>query len=155
MRRELHGVNAISIAPAVEMDMPEWLAMRQSLWPDEDALELAAELPKILGISGEKRAWIARCAQGRAIGFIEAGIRSYAEGCEGPTPYLEGIWVEESWRERGVGRALVACVAQWAGERGYGEFASDALLANEASHAWHRRVGFEEVERIVIFRKEL
>jgi hypothetical protein len=38
---------------------------------------------------------------------------------------------------------------------GYSELASDALLENELSHAAHRAVGFDEVERTVHFRKSL
>jgi aminoglycoside 6'-N-acetyltransferase I len=40
----------------------------------------------------------------------------------------------------------------WARGRGCTEFAADALLDNEVSHAAHRALGFEEVERIVCFR---
>jgi aminoglycoside 6'-N-acetyltransferase I len=54
-----------------------------------------------------------------------------------------------------VGRALVAAVERWARQRGLREFASDALLDNHTSHVAHARLGFEEVERIVCFRKSL
>ena len=33
--------------------------------------------------------------------------------------------------------------------------ASDALLDNAVSHKWHGAQGFEEVERVVVFRKEM
>lgn len=33
--------------------------------------------------------------------------------------------------------------------------ASDALLDNAGSHAFHEAVGFEETERVVYFRKSL
>jgi hypothetical protein len=32
---------------------------------------------------------------------------------------------------------------------------SDALLDNDASHAAHGRCGYQEVERLVMFRKSL
>ena len=36
-----------------------------------------------------------------------------------------------------------------------GELASDALIDNAVSHGMHRRLGFEETERVVYFRKDL
>jgi aminoglycoside 6'-N-acetyltransferase I len=44
---------------------------------------------------------------------------------------------------------------RWARERGFPELASDALLDNSLSHAAHGALGFEVVERIVVFRKVL
>ena len=46
-------------------------------------------------------------------------------------------------------------VEDWARARGYTEMASDALLDNSVSHAWHSAQGFDEVERIVVYRKDL
>jgi len=37
----------------------------------------------------------------------------------------------------------------------YSEIASDALIENTVSHAAHRSCGYEEVERLVMFRKSL
>jgi len=43
----------------------------------------------------------------------------------------------------------------WARGLGYKEMASDDLLDNLASHDWHGAQGFEEAERLVVFRKGL
>ena len=58
-------------------------------------------------------------------------------------------------RRSGVGRALVAAAEVWASAHGFREMASDALLDNDASHRAHRAIGFSEVERHVVFRREL
>lgn len=55
----------------------------------------------------------------------------------------------------GAARALVAAAERWAINRGCREFASDAALKNETSHAMHRTLGFHETERVVFFRKLL
>ena len=129
--------------------------MRCALWPDSDAAKLRSELPQFLDPDHSECGWIARSADGAAIGFAEANIRSYAEDCDGPTPYLEGIWVAGNWRRAGVAAALLAAVEDWARSGGYTEMASDALLDNVVSDKWHGAQGFEEVERIVVFRKDL
>ncbi len=52
-------------------------------------------------------------------------------------------------------RALVETAAGWGRALGASEFASDALLDNVASHAFHRAIGFEETDRVVYFRRVL
>ena len=90
------------------------------------------------------------------VGFTEVGLRAYAEGCRSsPVGYLEGIFVAEPYRARGIGRALVEAAEQWARERGCTEMASDREVENEGSGIFHAAVGYQEVERIVCFKKPL
>jgi aminoglycoside 6'-N-acetyltransferase I len=70
-------------------------------------------------------------------------------------PYLEGWFVEPGFRGRGVGRALIAAVEQWAIAKGFTELASDAELSNTRSIELHARLGFAEVERNVTCLKKL
>ncbi len=136
-------------------DRPAWAAMRHRLWDDFDPAELDAELAE-LEASGTPYVTLVAEAEDRLVGFAEVGVRSVAEGCPpGSAAYLEGIWVEADWRRRGVARALLEAAEQWARDRGLAHFGSDALLDNEASHAWHRAAGFEEVVRLVAFQKPL
>ena len=135
------------VRPATEADLDGWTAMRLRLWPEAgpDELERA---PRPTALVAEE--------EGRLIGFAEASVRSVAEGGpDGPAAYLEGIWVEPDRRRRGVARALLAGVEAWARAQGLDWLGSDALLDNDDSHAWHGRVGFDEVERLVVFGKRL
>jgi aminoglycoside 6'-N-acetyltransferase I len=94
---------------------------------------------------------------GRPVGFAEAAVRTdYVNGAQSsPAPFLEGLYVLPEARRKGAARELVAAVAAWARAMGYRELASDARLENEASHAMHRALGFDEMERVVFFRKTL
>ena len=58
-------------------------------------------------------------------------------------------------RRSGHGRALLKAAEDWARAQGYTEMGSDALLWNEVSHAAHKASGYEEVDRVVTFRKSL
>jgi aminoglycoside 6'-N-acetyltransferase I len=69
--------------------------------------------------------------------------------------YLEGIYVDPERRSSGVGRALVQAAEDWARRRRCTEMASDRELHDEASGRFQRAVGYDEVERIVCFRKDL
>jgi aminoglycoside 6'-N-acetyltransferase I len=44
---------------------------------------------------------------------------------------------------------------RWALSEYCSELASDSLLENVAAHAAHRALGFEEMERVVYFRRTL
>ena len=147
-----HGFAAIR--PYATSDYEEWRRMRGALWPDEG------------GSAHEAQAWLARkdatviVAQRKAApglcGFAEVGERSIADGCEStPVAYLEGWYVDADVRRQGIGAALIRVVEAWARERGYRELGSDAVLDNTISHRAHRRLGFEEVGRVVNFRKPL
>ena len=135
-------------------DAAEWLRMRLALWPEE---VVASEqgMAEWLAL-GDTVVLVAERGDGRLAGFAEVGTRPYADGCEtSPVAYLEGWYVDEDVRRRGVGAALVAAAEHWARERGLRELASDALLDNVTSHGAHEAVGFTEVERAVRYRKAL
>lgn len=72
-----------------------------------------------------------------------------------PVAFLEGIFVKPHCRRRGIARALVDAVAQWARAQGITELASDTPLDNAVSRAVHGRLGFNETERVIFFRRVL
>jgi len=140
-------------------DLSAWQRMRRALFPDEDFRELNAEAEKFFSdgpLFDLESVLVCENSQGDLIGFLELGLRSYAEGCRSsPVPYVEAWFVEPNVRHTGVGRALIEAAERLSAERGYTEFASDALIENIASIDAHRALGFEEVERAVHFRKRL
>ena len=135
--------------------LEDWVALRQQLWPCYEA-EHRAEAGAALE-NPDAEAFLARDDSGRAIGFAEATLRrDYVNGCTtSPAGFLEGIYVQESHRHRGVARLLCRAAEDWARTHGCSEMASDALLDNSASHRMHGALGFSETERVVYFRKPL
>jgi aminoglycoside 6'-N-acetyltransferase I len=95
-------------------------------------------------------------AGGGLCGFIEVSLRSYAEGCTtSPVAYIEGWYVDVDSRRRTLGRQLVQAAEAWARNQRLKEIASDTQIENAVSIQAHTRLGYEEVERIVCFRKAL
>ena len=93
---------------------------------------------------------------GRLGGYVEAGTRPYADGCDtSPVAYVEAWYVDADLRRRGWGGRLIAAVEAWARANGHRELGSGALLDNTASIAAHEALGFTEVERQVHFVKKL
>jgi len=145
------------IRPLELRDRGAWAAMRAALWPEADPDELAHEtLQHFAGARSADEVFVAEDVTGRLLGFLELSLRPHAEGClSSPVPYIEAWYVAAEARGAGTGQALMEAAENWARLRGFSEIASDAMLENEASHAAHRAIGFEEVERIVCFRKSL
>jgi len=149
----------VTIRRLTVADRAAWAAMRTTLYSEADpateADELAREIDEMLA-RDDYASFGAEVAGGALVGFIELFERNYAEGClTSPVTYVEGLWVAEEWRRRGIARRLVGAGIEWGRLRGRLEIASDAQLANTVSQAAHRRMGFHETERIVCFRMAL
>ena len=142
-------------------DAPRLNEMRRALWPDEDFPgEREQELAELFaGKWSRTYPYVIFVAEvgGEVAGFVEVTMRSYADGCDPKQPvgYLEGWFVEESHRRKGVGAALVRAAADWARGQGCVEFASDTWLESEGSQKAHEALGFEVVDRVVNYRKAL
>jgi aminoglycoside 6'-N-acetyltransferase I len=153
-RTAIGGVEGVGVRPAASSDIPAWGRLRERLWPEGSLEEHLGELPDWLD-DPETCALLA-VADRAIVGFLEGRLRSHADGCATtPVAYLEGWYVDGPWRRSGIGRALVAAFETWARERGCRELASDTWPENAASLAAHRRLGFQEVDRVVTFRKPL
>ncbi len=136
--------------------LEDWVSLRVALWPGDSVEHHRAELA--LFRSNENGiAFVAIDAEDHIIGFAEATLRhDYVNGCEtSPVLFLEGIYVRPENRREGVAQALCQAVAAWGRDAGCAEFASDALIDNLASHAFHAALGFVETRRVVYFRKLL
>lgn len=129
--------------------------MRAELWPGDHTAEVEQHLrdgatPLLTLVL------VADRGDGKLCGFVEIGLRPYAEGCDSsPVPFIEGWYVDPDVRGTGVGRELIRAAEAWARANGYREIASDVELDNDASIAAHNALGFEEVDRLVCFRKGL
>jgi aminoglycoside 6'-N-acetyltransferase I len=141
-------------------DRDEWLRLLLGLYPDSSVDDHAEDVDGFLaglpaGTPPPAAVFVCARPEGGLAGVLELSVRDYAEGCSGPTPYVESWYVDPDVRGLGVGARLVAAAETWAREHGYTELASDTELENHGSLRAHRALGFEEVERAIHFRKPL
>jgi aminoglycoside 6'-N-acetyltransferase I len=145
----------MKIRKIVESDRPDWVRLRDALWPgalSDHELETRRYFESRLDVP----VVFVADMDGRLVGFLELDYRKYAPGCtSSPVPFIEGWYVEPSVQGRNIGRALVAAAEADARASGYVEIASDAALENAGGIKAHLAVGYEEVERIVCFRRPL
>jgi len=145
----------ITVRPVRAADREDWLRLRGALWPGS-LPDHGQEVDNHFATRPDGSECLVAEVEGAIVGFAEVGLRAYAEDClTSPVGYLEGIYVIDAERGRGVGRALVEAGEQWARAKGCTEMASDRELANEASGLFHQALGYQEVERIVCFKKLL
>jgi len=145
----------ITIRRVTHTDKPEWLRMRQALWPDHTAEEFVTQSDKILN-DPMQPVFVVERPNGKLGGFLEAGTRKYAESAvSNPVGYLEGWYVDEDLRRQGIGTALVEAAEEWARSQGLTEMGSDTWMDNEISIRAHLNMGYEEAERLVHFLKTL
>lgn len=136
-------------------DRGEWLRMRRLLWPEHLAQVHLAEMDQ-LAADPHSAVFVAVRSEGGLGGFLEAGQREYAEGCDtSPVAYIEGWYVDPDLRLQGVGVQLIQAAEAWARERGLTEMASDCLIDNTVSEQAHLSLGYQEVERLIHFKKSL
>ena len=151
----------IRIRQAEPGDWSQLAAMRALLWPDASAPEHLAELESGQFSLGQGQfpvvTLVSEDERGALTGFLEVGLRSHADGCDTrrPVGFVEGWFVREEHRGKGVGKELMHAAEEWARTQGCLEMASDALIDNTGSERAHTALGFEIVDRCVHFRKAL
>ena len=154
-------VSDICIRLAQPSDRDHLVRLREALWPNSSAEEHTRELTAIL--EGEAPVTmpliilVAEASDRMLVGFLEVDLRSHADGCNPARPvgYIEGWYVAEDHRHRGIGRKLLAVAEDWARSHGCVEMASDTWIDNEVSQRVHEALGYEVVDRCVHYRKTL
>lgn len=150
-----------SVRSASLNDAAAIATMCAALWPDATEKEHRAEIDLLLKtrMSGTLPAtiFVAEDGTGRLAGFLQVGLRSHADGCDPahPVGFVEGWFVFEAFRRRGIGRALMHVAEDWANSQGCKEMASDTWIDETISQNSHEALGFEVVDRCIHFRKQL
>ena len=125
------------------------------MWEDNTLEGLTEEMAEIIA-SPESAVFLLYDGE-MPVGFAQCQLRhDYVEGTESsPVGYLEGIFVEEGYRNKGYAKELLKQCEAWAKDMGCSEFASDCELTNTGSLAFHLKMGFEEANRVICFTKKL
>jgi aminoglycoside 6'-N-acetyltransferase I len=153
----------VQIRPAQASDLDQLARLCEALWPKSSAEEHSQELRLILGgkaalvLTMPLTIFVAEGSDGILVGFLEVDLRSHADGCNPSQPvgYIEGWYVAEDHRHRGVGRKLLAKAEDWALSHRCAEMTSDAIIDNDLSQRAHEALGYEVVDRCVHYRKKL
>jgi aminoglycoside 6'-N-acetyltransferase I len=88
--------------------------------------------------------------KGQVVGFINTSIRhDYVEGStKNQTGYIEGIYVEEPFRNNQIAKRMVHFAIDAFYSQGIIEVGSDVEIDNTDSMAFHEKIGFKDVGTI-------
>jgi len=95
------GETTIRIRPMTKEDMPRVLNFFEEVNPTATREQIAGWTSQLL-LKWPKLSWVA-VEEGRVVGAITASLR-------GHVPFIEDLFVEESYRRRGVGSRLLSRV---------------------------------------------
>ncbi len=143
------------IKKATTADVPTLSELAFKLWGGRSVQYFLDEFADMVK---DESAALFLCFDGEiAVGFAQCQLRhDYVEGTDSsPVGYLEGVYVEDSHRRKGVATRLLTACQQWAKQAGCTQFASDCELDNTDSLKFHLGVGFSEANRVICFVKEL
>ncbi len=145
----------MQLRPISEQEMSRWGELRSRVYPELDEEYDTREMEMILHSNHWFCFFVVEGAE-QIIGLVELSLRNIVDNClTSPVAYLEGLYLEEAWRGRGLGREVIQSIFAWCRERGLSELATDAELDNEAAQAFYRALGFEETDRVVEFKIEV
>lgn len=136
-------------------DLESWLSMAATLWPDDPAPVLTDEFRQAL--EDDEQVCYICSVDGTDAGFVTASLRhEHVPGADSrPAGYLEGLFVHEQFRRRGLARALTEQAEAWARARGCTEMGSDTWDWNKDSERFHNSVGYGTYETLIHFIKKL
>ena len=131
-----------------KIDFKEWTNMRHELWCYHMKFVLRSEMKEIYKQfeAGTRMVYLAK-DDTRYAGFIELSLRKNAVSCTtSPVGFIEGWFVRDEYRGKGVGKLLVQAGEEWAKHMGCTEMASDTTTRYfPLSPAAHKALGYEVV----------
>jgi GNAT superfamily N-acetyltransferase len=116
--------------------------------PEEAEARLAA-----LQATDDNAVLVAESEDGVVIGWIHVFGQLLLE--TGAFAEIAGLVVDEAWRGRGTGAALVEAAAEWAARRGYGTLRVRSNVVRERAHAFYERLGFARSKTQAVFVRPL
>ncbi len=146
-------MNAFSVRAAEPRDIPDLMRLKRLLAQDEDSLHavVASEADWLRDGFGPAAGFTAFVADsgGDIIAMATCSQRTIT-GWNGPVLFLQDLFVEPAWRDRGVARALMARVAALACELGSPIVELTVRADNPAQH-FYARTGFAHLPQCLTY----
>ncbi|MEK7254352.1 MAG: GNAT family N-acetyltransferase [Bacteroidota bacterium] len=137
-------------------DLDTWMRLRNELYGDLDPQHNEQEIRRTVEDSNLATFFVFEEGSTTPIGMLELSLRNIVDGClTSPVGYIEGMYVEQPWQGKGIGKKMVEFAKTWALENGCSELAVDTELDNLEAQNFYRHNGFRETFRVVEFRMDL
>ncbi len=140
----------LAVRAAVEADLPRVLELLDqiddSMYPRRDDAGQAARLSVFRRIAADplQRLLVAEAdADGRIVGTVHLVVIPHLSRTCKPSGLLESMVVDEAYRRKGVGAALLREAERLAREAGCYKLALSSNLARRGAHRFYSRLGWK------------
>jgi len=149
------GIADFAIKPATKKDVPVILAFIRKLADYERLSHEVVASEELLRrtIFGQRRTAevaIGYC-RNEPVGFV-LFFHNFSTFLGRPGIYIEDLFVEEAYRRRGFGGALLAYIAKLAVARGCGRLEWSVLDWNEPAINFYKKLGARPMDEWTVFR---
>jgi aminoglycoside 6'-N-acetyltransferase I len=136
-------------------DFDDWVSMGLALWPNHTQEEIEKEFSDLM-LSDNNATFICKDNE-YCVAFINLSLHNeYVHGAKSyPVAYVEGIYVKPEYRKKGIAQELIRIAEKWGLKKGCIELASDAELDNIDSQEFHKKLGFNEVNKFISYIKSI
>jgi len=149
------GIADFTIKPATKKDVPVILSFIKKLADYERLSHEVVATEELLQrtLFGSRRTAevVIGYFQNEPIGFV-LYFHNFSTFVGRPGIYIEDLFVEEAFRRRGFGGALLAHIAKLAGERDCGRLEWSVLDWNEPAVNFYKKLGAVPMKEWTVFR---
>jgi ribosomal protein S18 acetylase RimI-like enzyme len=147
--------NSFRVRAAEPADIPALMRLKRLLAQGEDSLHAvratAADwLRDGFGADAGFTAFVAECGGDDAVIGMATCSQRAITGWSGPVIFLQDLFVDEAWRDRGVARALMTRVAALACELG-SPIVELTVRADNSAQAFYLRTGFQPLPQCLTY----
>jgi RimJ/RimL family protein N-acetyltransferase len=111
--------------------------------PAGDSLPLATSVAALAEACAGGRLWVAETSAGEVVGFVHVTLLA-------GQPHLEEIDVLPAHGRRGLGRAMLKTVIEWARQAGFAALTLTAFREVPWNAPFYRRLGFRDLDPAVL-----
>ncbi|MDP2948429.1 MAG: GNAT family N-acetyltransferase [Chloroflexota bacterium] len=138
----------VAMRPALEADLPRLLELLgqidSSMYPQREDASDALRLSVFRQIAADPRQHLLVAeADGRIVGTAQLTVIPHLSRSCKPLAVVEGVVVDEAYRGKGVGAALMRAVEQIARQAGCYKLTLSTNLARSGAHRFYSRLGWQ------------
>ncbi|MHB8680996.1 MAG: GNAT family N-acetyltransferase [Acidimicrobiales bacterium] len=136
----------VVVRPVTEEDLDRVVELLQQLHPELPVSvdgELARETFRAVSAQRGRSLLVADVAGQGVVGTVDMVLVPNLSHGALPYAFVENMVVDEPWRSRGVGEALMRAVIERAEAAGCFKVQLDSLRTRARAHAFYERLGFE------------
>jgi len=146
-----------AVRTARKPDIPEITRLNGQLGYPESSATIFRRFGRLRKDRRDHRLFVA--VAGRSTGQSDRGVIGWTHVfidtllTVGPRGVIGGLVVDEQWRSRGVGAALLQRAEQWVQRKGFTEVVVHTNVVRTRAHSFYEKCGYELIKQSRVYTK--